>query len=397
MPLNNAINANLVSSGGTGVTSFTNNGILIGNGTSSITAQALTVNGQLLIGNSSGSGAPTAGLLTAGTNVTITNGAGSITIASSAPAVPFTGLTQSSSPFYTLISSNTSQTSSGANNVAIGGYAIVGTGTESNTVACGAGALQSLTSGSDNVAVGITTLGSYTSSISNTGFGNTINSGIANANMISIFGGGQSTMAASTNASTMIGYQIKTGGNCTNIGYQASNNTANTSCVFIGAFAGNGLTSTTNSIYIGEALTDSGSISNVIKIGSTGNTNSCFIQGIYNQSYDSSSGIQVFINSSNKLGTSTSSIRYKENIENIGILSKKIFQLRPVAFIYKEDQSRSEEYGLIAEEVDEILPSLVIKGEDGSPESVKYHSLPVLLLNELIEIDNLINKFSEII
>ena len=67
-----------VSSGGTGATTLTNGGVLIGNGTGAITATSVLTNGQLLIGD--GSGAPTAATLTAGTGVTITNGAGSIQI-----------------------------------------------------------------------------------------------------------------------------------------------------------------------------------------------------------------------------------------------------------------------------------------------------------------------------
>lgn len=69
--------------GGTGATSFTNHGILIGNVSNAISATAELANGELLIG-STGS-APVPATLTAGTGVTVTNGAGSITIANSAP------------------------------------------------------------------------------------------------------------------------------------------------------------------------------------------------------------------------------------------------------------------------------------------------------------------------
>jgi len=69
-----------VGSGGTGATSLTDGGILLGSGTGAITATSVLTNGQLLIGD--GSGDPTVGTLTAGSNVSITNGAGSITIAS---------------------------------------------------------------------------------------------------------------------------------------------------------------------------------------------------------------------------------------------------------------------------------------------------------------------------
>jgi len=68
-----------VANGGTGATTLTDGGVLLGSGTGAITATAVLTNGQLLIGD--GTGDPTVGTLTGGSNVTITNGAGSITIA----------------------------------------------------------------------------------------------------------------------------------------------------------------------------------------------------------------------------------------------------------------------------------------------------------------------------
>lgn len=74
-------NALEVTSGGTGVTSLTDGGILLGSGTSGITATARPSNGQLLIGSTGVD--PVVASLTAGTGITITPGAGSLTIASS--------------------------------------------------------------------------------------------------------------------------------------------------------------------------------------------------------------------------------------------------------------------------------------------------------------------------
>ena len=68
-----------VAHGGTGAGTFTTSGILLGAGTSAITASAaMTTNGTLLIG---GTGGPEVATLTAGSNVTITNGDGTISIA----------------------------------------------------------------------------------------------------------------------------------------------------------------------------------------------------------------------------------------------------------------------------------------------------------------------------
>ena len=41
------------------------------------------------------------------------------------------------------------------------------------------------------------------------------------------------------------------------------------------------------------------------------------------------------------------------------------------------------QYGLIAEELKDVLPELVPYGSDGQPETVMYHVLPTLLVAEV--------------
>jgi hypothetical protein len=76
-----------VANGGTGATSITDKAVLISqdSGTDTVGSVALTTSGQLIIGGSSG---PQAATLSAGTNVTITVGDGSISIAASGGGVP---------------------------------------------------------------------------------------------------------------------------------------------------------------------------------------------------------------------------------------------------------------------------------------------------------------------
>ena len=76
-----------VANGGTGATSLTDKAVLISQdtGTDTVGAVALTTSGQLIIG---GTGGPAAATITAGTNVTISNGANSITISASGGGVP---------------------------------------------------------------------------------------------------------------------------------------------------------------------------------------------------------------------------------------------------------------------------------------------------------------------
>lgn len=68
-----------VSKGGTGATTLTANTLLLANGTSALTSLGAATNGQIPIGRTGL--APVLANLTAGSNITITNGSGSITIA----------------------------------------------------------------------------------------------------------------------------------------------------------------------------------------------------------------------------------------------------------------------------------------------------------------------------
>jgi hypothetical protein len=81
-----------------------------------------------------------------------------------------------------------------------------------------------------------------------------------------------------------------------------------------------------------------------------------------------------------------SSRQFKENVRDLGDRSARLLGLRPVAFRYREGvrrEPRAVEYGLIAEEVAEVYPELVVYDEEGKPTTVKYHLLSTLLLNEL--------------
>ena len=69
-----------VANGGTGATSLTDKAVLISQdtGTDTVGSVALTTNGQIIVG---GSGGPAAATVTAGSGISVTNGANSITVA----------------------------------------------------------------------------------------------------------------------------------------------------------------------------------------------------------------------------------------------------------------------------------------------------------------------------
>ena len=69
--------------------------------------------------------------------------------------------------------------------------------------------------------------------------------------------------------------------------------------------------------------------------GVNGENNSCYISSIFGQT--SSGGTPVFINSEGKLGTTTSSRRFKEDIKPMDNASEALFALKPVTFRYKKE------------------------------------------------------------
>jgi hypothetical protein len=86
------------------------------------------------------------------------------------------------------------------------------------------------------------------------------------------------------------------------------------------------------------------------------------------------------------LGTIPSSRRYKEEIADMADASDRLLALRPVTFRYKEKSKadgKPVQFGLVAEEVAEVFPELVAFDKEGRPETVKYHLLGSLLVNEL--------------
>jgi predicted ribosome quality control (RQC) complex YloA/Tae2 family protein len=95
----------------------------------------------------------------------------------------------------------------------------------------------------------------------------------------------------------------------------------------------------------------------------------------------------VIVDSSGHLGTSTSSARFKENIQPMEKASEAILSLQPVTFRYKKglDPKGIPQFGLIAEEVEKVNPDLVASDDQGKPYSVRYEAVNAMLLNEFLK------------
>jgi hypothetical protein len=183
---------------------------------------------------------------------------------------------------------------------------------------------------------------------------------------------------------------LTTGADNVAIGCTAFNAaTSSLQCVCIGRAAGDTLTTGSNNVCIGYATdVNSTAAAGRIAIGVTsGGTpavatvdNGLFfhtalatVAGTAVQ-YDAATG---------QMGPIVSSQRFKENIVPIELETSKIWDLRPVSFDWKADHLRGRrEFGLIAEEVAELLPELVPVDEEGRPYSVNYDRLVVLLIAE---------------
>ena len=122
-----------------------------------------------------------------------------------------------------------------------------------------------------------------------------------------------------------------------------------------------------------------------IRIGRQGSTglglqSTCYIAGITGSTV---TGAAVLCSTAGQLGTVPSSRRFKENIFPMETSSEVIYDLDPVTFTYKSNPEFGMQYGLIAEDVQDVMPSLVVLDQEGLPSAVKYHDLPVMLLNEI--------------
>jgi len=80
--------------------------------------------------------------------------------------------------------------------------------------------------------------------------------------------------------------------------------------------------------------------------------------------------------------TETSAQRFKENIEE-DIDASIVNKLRPVSYHWKEDKKK--DYGFIAEEVNELDPTLTTQNEDGEMLGVKYTKLIPFLVKKIQE------------
>jgi hypothetical protein len=233
----------------------------------------------------------------------------------------------------------------GRSNTAVGYEALHDNTTGEVNTATGRGALAENTTGDENTAYGAFTLGSNRTGSSNTAFG---------------FDALDHNTTGDTN--TAIGK------------FALNDNTIGSGNVALGFKAGENATTGLRNVYIGTGVP-----------GVAGESNTCYIASIFGQT--SVSGLPVLINRNDKLGTLTSSKRFKEDIQPMKKISEAVYSLKPVSFRYKKeiDPDGISQLGLVAEDVEKVNPDLVVRDKEGKAYSVRYDQVNAMLLNEFLK------------
>ena len=223
----------------------------------------------------------------------------------------------------------------GDDNTATGGSALFLNTTGIRNTASGAVALFSNTTGDENTAVGSGALFSNTTGFENTAIGdNTL-----------------------------------------------GNNTIGSVNIALGHLAGSNLTTGGGNIEIGNGGVAGESAT--IRIGQS--QTRTFIAGVRGRTTGNANAVAVLIDSAGQLGTISSSRRFKSEIKAMHNTSEAIHALKPVTFHYKSDKTGTPQFGLIAEEVAEVNPALVVRDENGEIYTVRYDAVNAMLLNEFLK------------
>ena len=296
----------------------------------------------------------------------------------------------------------------GSYNTAGGLWSLSYNTTGTRNTATGYRALERNTTGNFNTAVGSEALISNTVGMGNTSIGYwalSKNTGAGYGTATGYQALQQNTTGQFNTATGAFALQTNTtGGYNSAAGYMAlqSNTTGNYNTaqghsalrmsttgfrnVALGHQAGYAVSTGSDNIIIGSNNQGYSTDNGVIRIGASQFQKKAFIAGIRGVTTTATGAVAVLIDANGQLGTINSSRRLKEDIQPMGSVSERLFALRPVSFRYKqayEDGSKPVQFGLVAEEVAEVFPELVVYGKDGKPETVAYHVLATLLLNEL--------------
>ncbi len=297
------------------------------------------------------------------------------------------------------LSSNTA----GNSNTAVGNGALFSNTTGNGNTATGFGALNA-NAGNRNTAMGAAALLFNVSGAGNTAMGQAALRGSIFGNLNTAVGqlaltanNGQNNTAVGQNAlasdvsgigNTALGWQAGVTANPANANNGGSYNTfigANSGPGTVGgglsnatAIGANALVSAPNSLVLGDGTVNVG-------IGTSTPLDTLHVVGNIRVSGCLWDGTTVFA------GACASDERFKQNVKAFAPSLENVARLRPVEFEWRTEQfperrfGSGRSYGLIAQEVEKVLPGLVTQDEQGF-KAVKYSALPLLTLGALQEL-----------
>jgi hypothetical protein len=346
-------------------------------------------------------------LTTTGTinNLTVGRGAGAVSTNTAVGANALT--TNSSGSGQTAIGYNALRSETTAtNNTVVGTNAGYSTTTGSDLAAVGQGALFTNTTGDQNTAIGAGSLFSNTTASNNTAVGYQAGYSNQTGARSVLVGGGAGYTATALDGDTHIGFSA---GNAQTTGFantfvgsrslsgsnQGAGNSLTTGIynTFIGGSAGSAITTGSRNTILGNYSGNTGSLdirtsdNNVVFSDGAGNIVSYFnSSNAYIVRIGTGAGSNaVKINTTTKeLTYDTSSARYKDNIRDSVYGLDAVMALRSAMFEYKKEQRT--DVGLIAEEVDLVIPELVGKNSEGQPDSVSYDRMVSVLVKAIQEL-----------
>jgi hypothetical protein len=293
------------------------------------------------------------------------------TTGSNNTAVGVSALFNSNADDNTAVGFQALEENKGGSNTATGFSALKNNAGDFNT-ADGVDSLEFNTTGLGNTAVGASALAFNTTGNDNTATG-------ASALVINTTG------SNNTANSVQALFSNTTGSNNTAEGNSALiKNTTGGNNIALGLSAGANLTTGSSNIDIGNAGVSGDT--KKIRIGKQGTQVSTFIAGIFNVN-EGGMIKPVYVNNNGQLGTQppASSQRFKKEIKPMNQTSEAILGLKPVTFKYKDDDTGTPQFGLIAEEVAKANPDLVLRDENGKIYTVRYEAVNAMLLNEFLK------------
>ena len=113
-------------------------------------------------------------------------------------------------------------------------------------------------------------------------------------------------------------------------------------------------------------------------------TGTCFIGNIFGITTGMDAA-PVVVDALGQLGTVASARRFKRDIQPMEKASEAILSLKPVTFHYKNGKKDTPQFGLVAEEVAEVSPDLVVRDKNDEIYTVRYDTVNAMLLNEFLK------------